>query len=297
MQKPILEFWSRTRKKLTPDFSHLHPYWQLEIIRYCENGYLEVRERILPLEKPMLILIPPGLLHRFHWGDPPFDSFSLKFRLEYESSFSDVAAIPEAQNRVAAYFGERLTELLDTMNPGPQDQQGRELLEYLLMVLVDAMFGQREQYFDLPDWLKKVDRLVLEQRRNLSVKSAADFFHWTPVQLEYRFRKTAERNPDLKLPASLKCYIDRKMLALIDKYLLYTELSLNQIAEELRFPDRFAFSHFYKRLKGCSPGSISRGTLFGRCGKPEQKSSGKQLRGDPGQLLPSGRLHDSGKRD
>ncbi|MBI4976151.1 MAG: helix-turn-helix transcriptional regulator [Spirochaetes bacterium] len=51
----------------------------------------------------------------------------------------------------------------------------------------------------------------------------------------------------------LKKYIDRAVLEEAKRLLMYSRLSVRQIADRLEFPDEFFFSHFFKRRTGRSP--------------------------------------------
>ena len=74
------------------------------------------------------------------------------------------------------------------------------------------------------------------------------------AQLNYQFSKTLKQHDLPHEQYSVKKIIDEALLYLINRYLDFTDFSLEAIASQMKFNNVYTFSRFYKRLSGISPG-------------------------------------------
>lgn len=97
--------------------------------------------------------------------------------------------------------------------------------------------------------VKKFKQLIEEKyRQNLSVKDYADLLNITSSHLSETVKNITGRTPT--------DHINDKMIIEIKRMLLHTDLSITEIAYELKFADQSYFSRYFRKVTGMSPGEF-----------------------------------------
>lgn len=218
---------------------HRHPFWQLELFtagscrgRLAESG--------LTLSAVDLLLIPPGMAHAFDYHRPGCSWLSLKFAL----GGRPLVAGGLLRGEGCVEIGAALANLLrgSGQPPPPVAEAAGHLLAALLRCAGLAADGARRQA-SLPE-------------RAAALVEAGDGLRWTVGELARRLGVApghlsacfhAERGE------ALKPFIDRQRATCAEGLLADPSLGVAEVADLLGFVDAFAFSRFFKRVRGVAP--------------------------------------------
>lgn len=127
------------------------------------------------------------------------------------------------------------------------------LLRSMLLILARNLFGQPPASLltsgSVEAILMYIRRHIYEPGK-LSVAHLADVFHYAPTYISLLFKKQTGE--------SLKQYIVKYKLKLIEARLLYSPLTLAQIADEFGYADESHLCKQFRKYKGCTPGAFRR---------------------------------------
>ncbi len=89
---------------------------------------------------------------------------------------------------------------------------------------------------------KAVDRIILDYREDLTLKGVADELHLNAVYLGQLFKK--------EVHSSFSQYLNQVRIKKAQQLLLYSNLNINEIAEEIGYNNTNYFSKMFKKLNG-----------------------------------------------
>jgi AraC family transcriptional activator of pobA len=118
-------------------------------------------------------------------------------------------------------------------------------VEYLLADIVHAHYTGKKDKKEESVIVGKLKKLLNAENCKLEVSEAAKRLGFSRGHLNLSFKK--------ETGISVKQFIDKERFIKARKHLLYSDMNLSEIAEELEFSDPFAFSKFFKRMSGKSP--------------------------------------------
>lgn len=236
--KASLLFWSHGVNSTTISSNHAHSFWQMEIIVKKSSKLLAGAGTLL-LPSKTVLLLPPGCEHKLYHDDPQRESWSLKFDLEINIPNSN----PVVPGKDSTAKG--LCDILFKIISEDYLQKESLTVEYLLADIVHAHYMGRKDKKEEPAIAGKLKKLLNSSNCNMGVSEAAKRLGFSRGHLNLKFRK--------ETGLSVKKFIDKERFIKARKHLLYSDMNLSEIAEELEFSDLFVFSKFFKRMSGKSP--------------------------------------------
>lgn len=129
------------------------------------------------------------------------------------------------------------------------------LLRSMLMILARNLFSQtpaRTQTNDSAEAILMYIRQHIYQPDKLTIDHLADVFHFAPAYISLFFKKQTGE--------SLKQYIVKHKIKLIEARLLYSPLTLAEIADEFGYTDESHFCKQFRKYTGQTPGSFRKRT-------------------------------------
>lgn len=218
---------------------HVHSYWQIEMVI---SGKLkaEVEGINTELDAGDAIIIPPNCWHCFRYEDQMHYNWSLKFKIDnLEYTPGDYKTVREQlECKVILAQLEEWKQQNKSTLPFKQ-------LEYLLASLIDNLYRQQRDGQE-PDFAIKVREIIKAGGgRRVAASAVAKKLSYSENHLSAKFKQ--------QLGVNLKSFIDLERLAIAKELLEYPELNISEIAEQMGFPDLFAFSRFFRRMNGESP--------------------------------------------
>lgn len=243
--------------------AHRHPFWQLEAVYEGEERAV-VAGRTHRLRPGTALLIPPRSLHSFDSDGRPCAFHSVKFRA------GEHVRPPPGGVLLAGPVHSRLVEAVHAlMNArGSPTPAWRAALGQVLSAIVTlATAGEQEEEDD--DLVARVQRYVAYNATwSLSVAEVASAFGYSTRHLSSLVHAATGR--------PLKRLIDEARADHACRLLDYADASITEVAEQLGFPDVYAFSRFFRRVEGHSP------SAHREAGRPPRRVSEDR---DPGPAL------------
>ncbi|MBC3789041.1 helix-turn-helix domain-containing protein [Spirosoma utsteinense] len=129
------------------------------------------------------------------------------------------------------------------------------LMRSMLIILARNLFGQT---LVKPGINASVEAILMYVRQHiyqpkeLSIEHLADVFHYAPAYISLFFKKQTGE--------SLKKYIIKHRIKLIEARLLYSPLTLAQIADEFGYTDESHFCKQFRKYTGSTPTAFRRQT-------------------------------------
>ena len=245
-------FWGRDWDKfrMRNQGWDLHPYAQLEV---CARGRIAVRVvgGTIELAAGDCLLIPPAVRHGCFYPFPDNEFYSLKF---------ERAQLPKQHLLCRADDFTRwfLTSLRNCHRPEqrlgmPLNDSNREILNGITEMLMAHLLrpipppGPDTE----PPIFSAIRETVLGLGQYVTVEDCAELLGMDSARLNYRFAKELKAFHLTHDRWSVKKIIDTALLSQINKYLDFTELTISEIAKQMKFNNIYTFSRFYRRLEGC----------------------------------------------
>jgi AraC family transcriptional regulator, transcriptional activator of pobA len=243
-----------------------HVHEGLHQIQYFEQGHgqLVIEDQWRPFEAPLLLLVPSGTVHGFHFSRDTTGhvlTISEDFMQEVlgfvEPVIKPVIERPSVQMLRAAQVVEHGLDPLFAMIASDYHQGARGRSTVLmaglaaLLVKVARLSAPPEEHTATAttpylDFFRKFRELVEQSfRQQLSVAHYADTLGLTVGRLTAICRSVADASPQE--------IQHRRLLIEAKRLLLYTARSSHSIAYTLGFKDPAYFSRFFKRETGKSP--------------------------------------------
>jgi len=221
-------------------------------------GFLEIDGRSFHVTKDSVYFLTPGSTHAY-WPDKN-DPWSKIFFVAYGDlvdallrayALEKVYCIPDAPE-LKKYFKEMLY-----LKRSPRDD-GRAAVAFHRLLNEISGHISRKSRSGIPEHLEDLRKqLDGSLETHFSLAQYARAHNCTGSALIRSFRRLFGTTPHE--------YLMENRMFEAEKYLLYTELSIKEIAAALAFSDQYHFSNAFKKRRGCSPSLFRRRSLS----KPE----------------------------
>ena len=257
--------YSRVKKG---DYRHLsmttHSFWQVD---FCSAGSAEIvfQKYKLPVTPRDILIIPPGVPHMFRYTSLTERFCCYSFKFDLTDDFLSKTCIPklisgkekEASRETAL---ECIARIFHSIFPEKYWNQSLAfatshlwpditLLENMLYgTLCNFYFeeSENESISKQSRFIRKIrEYIILQDGAPVTLKELADNFHYTPNHLSAMiYKETGIR---------AKHFIDNERVAIAQRFLQYSNLKINELADMMGFNDINYFRKFFKRLSGFSP--------------------------------------------
>lgn len=228
-------------RKATP--LHRHNYWQLIIVF---EGMLKIvlkEKNHIMLSAGKIIIIPQETLHSVVYEYSNTVTWSIKFEAEKISTNLPVIIIPDTRQETEM-FSRALLELFH--NKKQISVKYMSGLEYLLGAILGVCQSESKRESTNPEWLLLTQERITEaQGKIISLAKLAGKVGYSRAHLSRLFKKFTG--------LGLKEFVDLERLNIAKKKMAYSGKNLNEIADEMGFPDIYGFSRFFKRMSNCTP--------------------------------------------
>lgn len=217
---------------------HQHEFWQLEILL----GKCEILSEgdVIAVEKNAVVFFPPRTWHGFRYPGQGETYYSIKF----EATMPEVPTLPLLMKSTP--FTRAWVSCCRALLQANTTESAHGALRGLLDGLICQLAPDLPQTLRGPAWLARVEKFIRSNSdRTLTVQETAEHVGMTRGHLTTQFRQATG--------LTMKAAIDAERLKLSKSMLEYADSSITQVADQLGFPDVFAFSRFFKAREGISP--------------------------------------------
>ncbi len=220
------------------------PFNRLYFIFDGEGYLLDEGLNRVPLEKGFIYLIPVDSTYHYRC-DTYMEKFYIHFQLEYLPghdlfSFNKTCTrLPMDSIDVPSMM--RMAESADITDHMLFKSRLLELLS-LFTQKTEITYSQINTYIRYNPIFEYVDNNCFI---TLDIAEIAEVFGLNVNTLRINFKKD--------MGITLKKYIDLKILEKIQNRLIYSRMTLKEIAWQFRFSDEFYLSRFFKKYTGISP--------------------------------------------
>ncbi len=230
----------RKSKSKKTTVAHVHGSWQLELIL---DGIqkAEINNCVYELSAGTVVLIPPQIPHGFTYATPT-SWLSIKFNATGNVPHQvEIQGIN--QNPVLKSLLDTLDAALPDFNPGAKTVA---IVNHLLAALMTHFYFSGAPTQQISSQLDKIS-LIVSQRRGkpVTVAEIAKSLGYSTSHLSAWYRRHTG------IP--IKQFIDHERMNFARELLLYSDLNIGEIADQLEFPDLFAFSRFFHRHQQQGP--------------------------------------------
>lgn len=224
---------------------HSHPFWQIDYYEGASRLFVELEGRKFTFRQKdqPLIVIPPYAGHKIS-VQGPYICYALKF----ESDFTVFEKINYCT--VPLSFDEELIgRILD--GTGYKDETETLILGNLLNILFLKLLKHKGISTDsnrifsdvrLENAVRYINEALLEAPTTEMIARNA-------CMSVTHFSRTFKKETGVTPKAYLRALIMKKAVNMLQ----YTDLTISQIADTLKFPDIHTFSRNFKKIKGVSP--------------------------------------------
>ncbi len=227
-----------------------HAYCQLEV---CVRGKLVIHTpgQKFVLHTGDMLFIPPGMGHQVFYPDSNNEFYSLKFEC---SNPPGITFSANSKFNLWSINSLRLCHDIHARIAMPIDPDTREIVEGLLLLMMQRFTCKAlTKTPTAPEIFKKIREVTLRGGSSINVSDCAQALNMNAAQLNYLFSKGLKEFGLSKQEYSIKKLIDQTLIHQIDRYLEFTDFSLEAIALQMKFNNVYTFSRYYKRLTGFPP--------------------------------------------
>lgn len=231
--------------------NHSHNFWQLEIFKEGKaTGY--AGKDIFHLATNDIFIIPSNVIHHFEYKSDS-SIISLRFNVSGNNKcYSEAFQFPNNPLKDTIRF------VLLGLSKNMQYMTEPEIIfiEYLLASIISIcdlnMHAVERPHKAVTNAISFIEK---NKNRYISITTVGREIGCSPGYLSALFKKHSEM--------SLKSYIDKTKSEFIKQHLLYSELTITDIATIAGFEDIYSFSRFFKRLTGLSPNQFRKKYVMG----------------------------------
>lgn len=274
---PVFKLYGEGQDWATPDLLHcetipkrsrLH-HWEIQAHRHADlyqvlylhkgMAQIEIEGQSLTLTKPGVQVVPPLCVHGFRFSEN-VDGFVLTLAAPLVAQLQAQPGMSsDVLGSTGTYLAGRdrayLSRLFSTLqNEYLREQPGRDLLLLSLVnvlgVWVGRQFIQRRAAAQAPErgreYFSRFSALV--ERRYLQHRSIEQLAHEVGISVAHLNAICRELAGQSALQV-----VHQRLLLEAKRNLIYTTMTINQLAERLGFADPAYFSRFFRRLVGVSP--------------------------------------------
>jgi AraC-like DNA-binding protein len=224
---------------------HAHPFWHVDV-HVTGNASLLIRGGRMPIKAGAVYFIPAGVEHGFDYSRQRNDFLTLKVAVLGRSGQSQVLFAKPSP----VVLGLRRALLEATPRDASPTRAQQETVELLAAALIAHCYPEQSAESPSPSIatpLVEGVRLFVSrsQGRVPSVKEVARHMGYSISHIASRFRDSEG--------VALKRYLDNERCRVASWLMVYSDLSVGEVADKLGFPDIYSFSRFFKRLTGTNP--------------------------------------------
>ena len=236
----LLFYMSNNLEKDSCFKRHSHDFWQAEILNRGKAQAVIGRQAVIINSKD-IVFIPPNTLHSFKYIDDS-EVINMSFKLDYSLNYTDQKLKFDkivSEDRICSFLWQY-----------PQDKNSiteKEslILKHMLAGLFCLYYNKHSSQHFPKVFTQALEYIQKNQNLYVKVGEVANHVNSSAGYLSALFRKYEKM--------SLKKYIDQSRMEYIKKYLIYSDLSISEIAEMSNFEDIYSFSRFIKNHTGLSP--------------------------------------------
>ncbi len=237
---------------------HVHKFWQMNL---CDAGTGNVRfnGKTFPLTAGDLVIFPPGVKHVVFSSSESFGTYSFKFDLGIENTWTEMKLennAPGREERLKIISAVHLLfhsifprELTDV--PVEFSVTNRHLRSG---ILESILYGIVSYYYlrNIPAELSVVQKIAAFVAEKNGI----------PVQISEiaRSMRCSEnhllRQVRAKAGCSTKELVDKERIKTAKRFLLYSDLSIGALARHMGFTDVIYFCRFFRKYAGESPSAF-----------------------------------------
>lgn len=218
---------------------HAHDYWQMELI---VAGNVQVKSKGLCIDAKNMdcVLIPAGIAHRLIYGRNKHRLWSLKFNLEVMTALNHIFLLQRTDVSMKIR-----RQLLETISGMQMNSDSYLLIQSQLETLIELDY-QRGRLSSGSTFMSQVRSMIdSNEGRPVTIDELASQLRMSRNTVSAKFKSEAG--------TTLKVYIDSRRAEVAKRMLLYSDLSIINIADVLCFPEVYSFSRFFSRHYGISP--------------------------------------------
>ena len=241
------------RKDVRKTKAHRHSKY-IELVYFTKgNGYHIIDNQKIEIQPNILHIVRKEQVHFWDIQSEP-SGYVLLLKYTFFQNCSDVS-IKQLISKISEFTYifpkgkktiEQLFQLLIEENSTDSIEHNlivETLLKSLLLKLLQIEEGQKVQQIGYHS--RFIDLLYNQKIIHNKVSDYANLLHTTPQNLNASCRKESEK--------SASEIISEYTVSEAKRLLIYTDLSISEIAFKLLFKDNSHFSKYFKRNVGCTP--------------------------------------------
>ncbi len=247
---------SRFKEVIKRTKPHKHDgYFELICIVEGE-GFHQVEMETFPIQAPELYFLKPNQVHCWQFTAIP-KGFVLLFKEEFFDpiteapilnlirNLDEISRVPLSEYIGLVSFFEEMRKEYESPSQFSKDIIGGYLRTIFSRILQLSEYGEEEQKRE-DTLFRKFQKLLAEKCPELHlVADFAKLLNTTPQNLNAICRKYSSKSASEHLTDQLSLEAKR--------YILHTDLSMNEIADRLAFNDASYFTKFFKKRTGKTP--------------------------------------------
>ena len=218
---------------------HGHDYWQMELI-VAGNVQVKSKGLCLAAEAMDCVLIPAGIPHRIVYGKEAHRIWSIKFNLDVLTPLKHIFLLQKTD--ISLKVRRQLLETISTMQ---MNSDSYLLIQSRLETLIELDY-QRGRLSPSSTFMSQVKSLIDSyEGRPVTIEELSEMLRVSRNTISAKFKNESG--------VTLKAYIDSRRAEVARIMLLYSDLTIINIADVLCFPEVYSFSRFFSRQFNCSP--------------------------------------------
>ncbi|MBE5782557.1 MAG: helix-turn-helix transcriptional regulator [Clostridiales bacterium] len=232
-----------------------HNLYELDMVikGYCHFEF--PAKKALTVTQGKFIIIPPFVKHKITFESN--DSSRVKFLFTFISKDGANNFLTTAENilknNYVFSYNEQMQSLLSfmiDMSTNMPSEYKASIFLYANAYIIEALRIVATEKIVKENETTKIlnsatEYIALNASATLSVPDVADFVGISPKQLSRIFCKHIGISPGK--------YIKNCRISRISNFLIFSNLSISDIAETMAYPDYASFVNAFKRAKGCTP--------------------------------------------
>lgn len=220
---------------------HNHDCWQVDFI-HTGSGSLASKSgkhfQKMDFTAGDIIVIPPGLQHKFAYDPKPNSWLSVKFTSSAEAGgvhiFSDEKILEYTDRILSEALSPHFMTRTATM----------AIVNAALSVLCGCYtMNLQEQKSEISEFVQRIKEFVYARAgRDIRLDDIGEYMNCTGKHAALRFHKETGE--------TLKSFLDQSRADVAARIMRTSSKSLSEIAQRLDFRDVYSFSRFFKRVTG-----------------------------------------------
>ena len=240
---------------------HIHNLWSID---FCAGGTskIELEKRFYNFKKGDIMLIAPGIEHRFIYTRETFSCYSFKMEIPAFENLPEnsiyagdpdglkarLGMLEAVRNCLNGFCPEKLVNMNMPFSINSSFVDIHILEELLYGVASHYIFGRSSHPAESgeDDLIKQISEFVyLRNGKPVSVEEVAEHFGYSTGHL----RTIVRKNTGL----STKTFIDMERIKIIKNLLIYSDIRVGELSQLMEFRDTKYFTGFFRKYTGENP--------------------------------------------